>query len=198
MGAGPAVDLGCLAGFYFTRRQQALMTTGAIRLIAALAIASTACAHSTAPVDHLSARTQSADPLIRPRLLGPTPSAIHGDATTSIAVRRLRLESAPPIDTVPSVNLKFELLNVGPDRLADIVIEISIVEAKQPNDTTAREEVLAGPFTVRGKVTLEPGGVMKYDMRFRNLTRDCGCRPAVVVVSVRRVGDRQTAARAPV
>jgi hypothetical protein len=115
---------------------------------------------------------------------------IRGDDTTSIAVRRLRLESAPPIDTLPSVNLRFELLNVGPDRLADIVVQISIVETMGPDDTTAHAEVLAGPFTVRGKVTLAPGGVMKYDMRLRNLTTDCGCHPAVVVVSVRRVGER--------
>ena len=65
--------------------------------MAALAIASTACTHSTGAVDLLQPRTQSTGLVTLPRGMD-APSVIPADETPPIAVRRVRLESALPID----------------------------------------------------------------------------------------------------
>jgi hypothetical protein len=82
----------------------------------------------------------------------------------------------------PGTVLKFDLLNASVNRLADPVLQISIVEKTEPS---ALRRILVGPFTIRGEVVLEVGYSVNYEMLLRNFSSDCHCVPNVEVVSVR-------------
>ena len=102
-----------------------------------------------------------------------------------LSIANLRIEIAPPGEKKPSALLKFHALNSGSSKLTDIVFEISIVEQPDREELDARRRLLAGPFTIRGNVVLEPGYTADYEMLLRNLSRDCRCAAKVKVVSVR-------------
>ena len=72
--------------------------------------------------------------------------------------------------------------------MRDIVIEVSVVPAGGLLRPHTPETVLAGLFTLQAKVILRPGSTMRYQMRLRNLSIDCGCRARVDVISARPLG----------
>ena len=100
--------------------------------------------------------------------------------TQALAVRNIRLEAASPIDSRPSVNLKFDLANEGSDGLTGIVLEVAVAESTVAAPGT---RMLAGPFLIHSKVTLAPGHVITYEIRLRDLAPDCTCRARIGVLS---------------
>ncbi len=84
----------------------------------------------------------------------------------------------------PSVVLKFEAVNVGLTRLTDWVLEISIVE-KTFEEERVPLRTLLRPFSIRGRVTLDPGYKLQCDILLRHLSTDCNCIGKVSVVSFR-------------
>jgi hypothetical protein len=107
---------------------------------------------------------------------------VDNAARLPLRVQRVRLEPAPPMNASPGTVLKFDLLNASVNRLADLVLQIAIVEKSEP---FAPRRILVGPFTIRGEVVLEAGYSLTYEMLLRNFSSDCHCLPNVEVVSVR-------------
>jgi hypothetical protein len=105
-----------------------------------------------------------------------------------LRIANVRIEAAPPVESRPSAVLKFRASNGSSNRISDIVFEIAIVERSERDDVESRSpRTLAGPFTIRGKVVLEPGYTADYEMLVPNLSRDCRCAAKIQVVSVRSV-----------
>jgi len=113
------------------------------------------------------------------------PSDVISDAAKHLKVLHVRLEPAPALNHVPSVIVKFDLVNDGLTSLSDIVFQVAIAE-KMTLASIPRLRILAGPFTIRGKITLDPENVMTFEMRLRNLSSDCSCRAIVGIVSAQR------------
>ncbi len=107
--------------------------------------------------------------------------------TLPLSIGNVQLRSAPDIDATPSAFIMFEVTNEGWQSVTDIVVEISIVEKSHRPDATRK--VLVGPFTIRGKVTLDPGNALSYEMRLRNLSSDCNCLGTARIVSSRPMAD---------
>jgi hypothetical protein len=108
----------------------------------------------------------------------------------ALRVRNIRLVPADPIGDVPTLNVKFEVRNEGTAPLTEIIVEVRVVDRLSAQGADrAPPATIAGPFTIRGRVILDPGFSMNYEMRLRNLTPECGCR-ANVSVSSARVADR--------
>jgi len=108
------------------------------------------------------------------------------DARTDrpLKIRNIRLEPDPDADVSPSSLLKFDLLNAGTIGLTNIVLEVSILRARQENESDSPGRVLVRPFTIRERVVLEAGYSMEYQVHFRNLPAGGGCEARVAVVSV--------------
>ena len=102
-----------------------------------------------------------------------------------VSIANVRLEAAPPVETSPSMTLKFAIANEGSTSVSDIVLEISIVEKAKSDHPELAPRILVGPFTIRGDVVLRAGYTMNYEMRMRNLSSDCGCFATVDVLSAR-------------
>jgi len=66
-----------------------------------------------------------------------------------------------------------------------LLIEVAIVEKWSGADGQTLIRAVAGPFTVKGIVTVEPGYTMQFDMLLRNVSPDCACAAAVRVVLAR-------------
>ena len=60
----------------------------------------------------------------------------------------------------PAVILKFDLLNDSPGRVTDVPIEIAIVE--KPSRNPGPRRLVAGPITMRGYATIEPGYTVEH------------------------------------
>lgn len=91
----------------------------------------------------------------------PDPS--HRLATTpSLRVENMRLEAALSTETEPSTTMKFDLVNAGPERLTDVLLEISITE-KPAVDLLTPRRTLVRPFQIRGDVVLESGYTIAYE-----------------------------------
>jgi hypothetical protein len=101
--------------------------------------------------------------------------------TSPLSIDDIELRPAPDIDGAPSAFIAFNVTNEGWQRVTDIVIEVSIVEKQRRPD--ARRKVLVGPFTIRGKASLDPGNALSYEMRLRNLSSDCNCLGTAKIVS---------------
>ena len=79
--------------------------------------------------------------------------------------------------------------NVGSSTLADIVFEVSIVEEPQQEHFEIARRVLAGPFTIRGKIVLDPGYTADCEILLRNISPTCKCAANVHVLSFRLIAD---------
>lgn len=112
--------------------------------------------------------------------------------TTALRVHNVRLEPGPLAESSPSATLKFDMLNDGASRLTNIVLEVSILEKHQQEQSNGRQNVLVRPFTIREKVVLQPGYSMEYELRLRNFSSDCSCVPRVDIVSVESLGDSKS------
>lgn len=120
---------------------------------------------------------------------GPTVST-HPDLSVTneglpVSIANVRLEPAPPLETSPSMTLKFAIANEGPTSVSDIILEISIVEKAKSEHPESARRILVGPFTIRGDVVLRAGYTMNYEMLMRNLSSECGCLATVDVLSAR-------------
>jgi hypothetical protein len=124
-------------------------------------------------------RSRNHQPRIVPTHLGPA---------STLRIKNVRLESAPPSAANPSALLKFDMVNEGSLRLTDVLLEIALVERKLP-DTEGAPRVIVGPFTIRGNVTIDSGYTVNYEMLLRNFSVDCGCVANVFVLSARAMAD---------
>jgi hypothetical protein len=106
-----------------------------------------------------------------------------------IGIANVRLDPPPPGEKENSAVLKFQMSNAGSSTLADIVFEVSIVEKPQHEHFDTVRRVLAGPFTIRGKVVLDPGYTADCEILLRNISPTCKCAANVHVLSFRLIGD---------
>lgn len=121
-----------------------------------------------------------------PQVAGnPDPTASSQPPASELKVRNLRLDEPAVEVSKPAVILKFDLLNDSPGRVTDVMIEIAIVE--KPSRNPGPRRLVAGPITMRGYATIEPGYTVEYKVLLRNLSSDCACEPQVSVVSARPV-----------
>jgi hypothetical protein len=121
-----------------------------------------------------------------PQMRGnPDPAVSSQPSASELKVRNLRLDEPAVEVSRPAVILKFDLLNDSPSRVTDVLIEIAIVEKLSRNPGPRR--LVAGPITMRGYATIEPGYTVEYKVLLRNLSSDCACEPQVSVVSARPV-----------
>lgn len=123
------------------------------------------------------------------RTTNPFPAAhdaVHIDGPMAVVsplkVGNVRLEPPPPTERLPAVLLKFDVVNVSSNRLTDLVLKVSILEKPHVLDG-ATDRILVGPFEIRGRVVLEPGYALNYQLLLRNLTVDCGCVAKVEPIS---------------
>ena len=121
-----------------------------------------------------------------PQVAGnPDPTVSSQPPASELKVRNLRLDDPSVEVSRPAVVLKFDLLNDSLSRVTDVLIEIAIVE--KPSRDAGSRRLVAGPITMRGYATIEPGYTVEYKVLLRNLSSDCGCEPRVSVVSARPV-----------
>jgi len=106
-----------------------------------------------------------------------------------IGIANVRLDPPPPGEKENSAVLKFQMSNVGSSTLADIVFEVSIVEEPQQEHFEIARRVLAGPFTIRGKIVLDPGYTADCEILLRNISPTCKCAANVHVLSFPLVAD---------
>jgi hypothetical protein len=147
-------------------------------IIGALAVA---CA-----VSLIAAESASYGSVDKPRRTEtiPVPSALKpiNDAAQLLRVENVRLEAPVSAETLLSTLLKFDVFNGGSIPLTDLILEISILEKPAVNELSGK--ALVGPFKIRGKVVLQAGYTINYEMLLRNLSSDCSCEATVDVVSV--------------
>jgi len=115
----------------------------------------------------------------------PGPRGSSQPPAAELKVRNLRLDEPAVEVSRPAVMLKFDLLNDSPGRVTDVLIEIAIVE--KPSRDPGPRRLVAGPITMRGYATIEPGYTVEYKVLLRNLSSNCACEPQVSVVSARPV-----------
>ena len=121
-----------------------------------------------------------------PQVPGTSDPTVSPEPPASeLKVRNLRLDEPAVEVSRPAVILKFDLLNDSPSRVTDVLIEIAIVE--KPSRNPGSRRFVAGPITMRGYATIEPGFTVEYKVLLRNLSSDCACEPQVTVVSARPV-----------
>lgn len=112
----------------------------------------------------------------------------EGPAST-LRIKNVRFEAAPPSAPKPSAVLKFDILNDGSLRLTDVIVEIAILEREPFHNEAIAPRVMVGPFTIRGDVIIESGYTVNYEMLLRNFTADCKCVATVGIVSAHAVAD---------
>jgi hypothetical protein len=115
----------------------------------------------------------------------PSPAT---DLLSLVSIKDVRLERDPA--TEPSSRIvRFEVTNQSSRPLADLVLQIALVERVARSPT---RRLVAGPFDVRGKVVLGAQQSLSYAMEFRNVPSDCDCAAAVDVLSLRTLGGMPT------
>ena len=107
---------------------------------------------------------------------------------TSLRVENVRLETAPAIEPEPATLVKFDLVNVSPQRVTDLVLEISVTK-KPARDPLTPRQTLVQPFQIRSDVILESGYTISYEMQLRHFSSDCNRVANVEVRSVRSLPD---------
>ena len=107
----------------------------------------------------------------------------------SLGIAKVRLDPPPPWENENSAVLKFQMSNGSSSTLTDIVFEVSIVEEPQHEHFDTARRVLAGPFTIRGKIVLDPGYTADCEILLRNISPTCRCAANVRVLSFRLIGD---------
>jgi hypothetical protein len=105
------------------------------------------------------------------------------DPVVGLVVRNIEFERGPSIDAMPSTDVTFELLNDTLSRYKDIVLEVSVIQGPAQLPANTKPTVIVGPLTLRTNVALEPGYMMIFEIRFRNLAADCDCDVSVDVAS---------------
>lgn len=173
---------------YYVRRAVRMMScrNGTVVGIVALAWSTTAFAgtHECHRDQRKSQRDATAVP---PAAIGPR---IKGTAKgSSLRIARVRLDPPPPGEKENSAVLKFQLSNGISTTLADIVLEVSIVEELWPGHMDKPRRILAGPFTIRGTIVLDPGHTADYEIFLRNISATCRCAANVRVLSFRPIED---------
>jgi hypothetical protein len=119
----------------------------------------------------------------------PTRSDIKaGGKLPPLRIAKIRLGPAPR-DEKTSAVLKFDMSNVSSRTLTDIAFQISVVEESRRGNWDTPGRVIAGPFTIRGKLVLEPGYTAEYEILLRNVSSECRCAANVRVLSVRSLLD---------
>lgn len=109
---------------------------------------------------------------------------------TSLRVENVRLEAVPETDTEPATLVTFDVVNVGAQRLTDVLLEISVRERPAPVPRTLTPpRTLVHPFQIRGDAILESGYTITYEMQLRHFSSDCECVAYVDVLSARAVPD---------
>jgi hypothetical protein len=78
---------------------------------------------------------------------------------------------------------------VNTSTFGDLLIEVAIVEKLSAPGDPALTRAVAGPFKVKGHVTVEPGYTMQFDMLLKNVSSECACVATVRVVSARTIVD---------
>jgi hypothetical protein len=116
-------------------------------------------------------------------------------ARSPLKIEHVRFEPGPLTETAPSTTVKLDMVNESAHGLTDLVVRLWIEEAVPPNSSIVPRRTLAGPYTLRGKVVLEPGHTINYEMLLRNLSPDCACVVKVDVLSVRSLPTARSAAR---
>jgi hypothetical protein len=114
-----------------------------------------------------------------PRPVPDTPSLV----VTDLAIRHVRLVDADSVDGVPTVRVRFDVFNLGPTVLTDVVVKIVLVPARRTITWDPIEDTVAGPITIVSHRLLRPGSQMKFDLRLKNVSSDCHCLPKVTIVS---------------
>lgn len=102
---------------------------------------------------------------------------------TRIAVRNVKLASAPPVEEDPSAFVRFDVFNEGEQDASPVVVEIAILETPpQLGDVVPIPTTLVGPFRIRANTALKAGYSVHYELRLRNVSAFCDCTATVDVV----------------
>src|SRR5919198_4218388 len=151
------------------------MRPGAIVFIAVLS--STAAVSSQIASARLPMTPHQSEIEQTPSLPGAVERATTERATVStLRIGNVRLEHVAHAGlTAPSSMLKFDMFNESSGTLRDPVLEISIVEKRNAEDTIALPRMLAGPYTIKTNVILNAGFSISYEIMLRNLAPDCDC-----------------------
>ena len=118
----------------------------------------------------------------------PDASLRASTTATSLRVENVRLEAAPQTEAEPATLVKFDVVNISPQRLTDLLLEISVTEKPALDPLTPRQ-TLVHPFQIRGDAILESGYTITYEMQLRHFSSDCNCVAHVEVLSVRSLPD---------
>jgi hypothetical protein len=82
------------------------------------------------------------------------------------------------------------MLNEGNLRVADVQIEIAIVNSNVHDHGELPPRPIVGPFRISGHATIEAGYTVNYEMLLRNLNPECPCVANVKVVSARSLNNQ--------
>ena len=85
--------------------------------------------------------------------------------------------------------MKFELSNQSSATISNVLFAVSILKDDRVTGGRTPMRLLAGPFAVRVKATLDPGHTAEYEMLLRHLAPTCECVARVRVLSFRSSGD---------
>jgi hypothetical protein len=107
------------------------------------------------------------------------------DPVCALRVTKIRFEEPPPDALFPSALLKFDVINLGLTRIADVELEVTIRERLSRSNAPVDRRTIVGPFTIRGRVAIEAGYTFNYNLILRNFSSDCECIADVSVVGAR-------------
>jgi hypothetical protein len=77
------------------------------------------------------------------------------------------------------------MLNEGALRVADVVIEISILDKERSENHDGQPAPIVRPFRISAHATIEAGYTVNYQMLLRNLSPECPCVATVKILSAR-------------
>jgi hypothetical protein len=159
----------------------------AVPLVIAVAVSTGASAFNERTLDKSSYDGIVSVPPSPPIRSGslPTPGS---DVLLRLA--NVRLEPAPDFEAAPSMNVSFDLANDSSVSFTNIVIQIRILKTPISSNPTLASTLIAGPFSIRTKIVVEPAFTINYQLRLRNLSSDCDCIAQVEIISSRRTPSR--------
>jgi hypothetical protein len=100
-----------------------------------------------------------------------------------VEVRHVKLRGDEPIDGADSSTLVFDVYNKTGEKVTDVVVAVSFLDASVPPSSSPR--VIVGPFEIQLKQVLLADYSVHYELRLRNLSAACGCVPKVEVLYAR-------------